>query len=171
MLAISMLALFALCVIGAITGVNGLMRNKAKDMNGLPSRRASQGAQLRKYVAERKWGIGLVLMFGISTAVVGIASNLQPPGGTVIPPGDDDDNNTDVPNFPTSGTNPNLTREDYTVMLSRYGAPTMFDPAGRGTTSLWGLCVNQMRIAYYGTDNYWHEASFQINEIGYRWAV
>nr|MDO8085475.1 hypothetical protein [Candidatus Sigynarchaeum springense] len=51
------------------------------------------------------------------------------------------------------------------------GAIPMFDPAGRGSTSLWGISVNQMRVCYYGADSLWHETSFQINEIGYRWVL
>ena len=110
MLAISILALVAVGVLGAIAGVSGLMRSKAKNIHGLPSRRTSPGS-IRKYIADRKWGIGLVLMFGISSVAVGIASNVSQsgdPGTPVVPPTTPE---IDLPNFEASGINPNLTRE------------------------------------------------------------
>nr|MDO8112979.1 hypothetical protein [Candidatus Sigynarchaeota archaeon] len=80
---------------------------------------------------------------------------------------------TTFPEYLPSGSNPNITREGYTVTLSTSTQDilAMFDPAGRGNTSLWGLHVDQMRVAYYGVDSLWHETSFQINEKGYRWIV
>ncbi|MEX2757506.1 MAG: hypothetical protein Q6365_019165, partial [Candidatus Sigynarchaeota archaeon] len=170
MLAISVFALVAVGIIVAAAGVNGLMRSKAKNIHGLPSRKSSRG-NIRKYIADRKWGIGLVLMFGISSVAVGLVSQRTNSGDndtTVKPP---ESPVTEIPTFQASGIQPNLTRPGYAVTLSRAGAPRLFDPAYRGSGSLWGLHVDKMRIAYYGSDNLWHETSFQINEVGYRWVA
>lgn len=142
------------------------MRNQAKKMHSsLSSRRNASRAGVRKHLKERKWGIGLLLVFGISTVAIGVASNLGTNGTTPVNPPED----PAWPTFKASGINPNLTREDYTVSLNSKGAGPLFDPAGAGSTSLWGLCVDEMTVAYYGADNQWHETSFQINEKGYRW--
>nr|MDO8118112.1 hypothetical protein [Candidatus Sigynarchaeota archaeon] len=123
--------------------------------------------------AERGWCIGIMLLFGLSSIILSMAPMFD---GTPTPGrGNDPDPpiDVDIPPFLASGVNPNLTREGYAVTLSTKapGAIPMFDPVGRGSTSLWGLHVDNMRIAYYGIDNYWHEISFQINEVGYRWVA
>src|SRR5271157_3700827 len=173
MLAISLLALIALGVIGVIVGISGLLRNRAKSINGLPSRKKVTGASIRKFVKERQWGIALLAIFGVSSIAIGVASNLGPGPTTVNP-------QTPTPfngalNLQASGSNANLTRTGYAVTLSQYGAPRLFDFTYRGlqpastTGSVWGLSVNQMRFAYYGMDDQWHETSFQLNEEGWKW--
>ena len=91
-----------------------------------------------------------------------IASNVKVQQSTT---GDLPDYPATIPEYLASGSNPNMTREGYTVTLSTLapGAIAMFDPAGRGNTSLWGLHVDKMRVAYYGIDNQWHEASFEFD--------
>jgi hypothetical protein len=174
MLAISLLALVALGVIGAIAGISGLLRNRAKSINGLPSRKKLTGASIRKFVKERQWGIALLAIFGVSSIAIGVASNMKV---STVP----DQGNPDIIKGPTdlnleaSGTNANLTRTSYAVTLSQYGAPRLFHFQYRGLQpantmgSVWGLSVNQMRFVFYGMDNQWHETSFQINEMGWRW--
>nr|MDO8110763.1 hypothetical protein [Candidatus Sigynarchaeota archaeon] len=111
----------------------------------------------------------LLLLFGVGSIItMFIADNTEFQQSTTE---DLPDYPTTIPEYFPSGSNPNMTRQDYTVTLSTKApdvAP-MFDPAGRGNTSLWGLHMDQMRVAYYGFDNQWHETSFQINEKGYRW--
>jgi hypothetical protein len=170
MLETSLVALGAVFVIGVIAGVHGLMRKEAKKVDGLSRRKST--TNIRQYISERKWGIGLLLMFGISGIAIGVVSNLPADGPTTPitpPPGGD----LNYPDLKVSGSNPNLTREGYPVTLSK-GGPSiarLFDPAYRGTQAIWGLHVDQMRVVYYGADNQWHETSFQINEVGYRWVV
>ncbi|MBD3188477.1 hypothetical protein GF325_16725, partial [Candidatus Bathyarchaeota archaeon] len=171
MLAISLLALGALIAFGALAGISGLMRKKAKNMT-VPSRRHNTRSSITRYISERKWGIGLLLLFGVSGVAIGFAANL----GISDNGGDDPPIKPPVvPEFKTSGSNPNLTREGYPVTLNRKGIAQMFDPAirgqGSGARSLWGLGVDEMVVAYYGADNQWHETSFQINEKGYRWVI
>src|SRR5271157_786311 len=171
MLAISLLALIALGVIGVIVGISGLLRNRAKSINGLPSRKKVTGASIRKFVKERQWGIALLAIFGVSSVAIAVASNLYSTSTTPNEP----TATGPMYNLQPSGQNANLTRTGYAVTLSQYGEPSLFDPKGRvvgGTqTSIWGLSVNNMRIAYYGTDDQWHETSFQLNEQGYRWEL
>ncbi len=119
--------------------------------------------------AERGWCIGFVLLFGFSSIFAVVISNFNETTTTGIVQEPEDYPEVELPSFRASGVNPNLTREGYTVTLSQAGASQLFDPAGVGSTSLWGLHVDMMRIAYYGTDDLWHEMSFQINEVGYRW--
>ncbi len=126
---------------------------------------------LGKYIAENKWGLGLVAMFGLSaflTAVLPMASN---PAAIPVLPDDDEDVGAEIFPIVLSGTNPNLTREGDVVKLNRLTAPGMFDPALRQNASLWGLHVGQFRVCYYGMDNLWHESSFQVLETGYRWVA
>jgi len=122
--------------------------------------------------SERGWYFGIILLFVLSSIIIAIIPMNS--GNTTIPIVDPDERGDfKIPDFIASGVNPNLTREGYPVTLSTKapGAIPMFDPAGRGSTSLWGLHVDQMRLCYYGTDNLWHETSFQINEVGYRWVA
>src|SRR5271157_5563071 len=173
MLAISLLALIALGVIGVIVGISGLLRNRAKSINGLPSRKKVTGASIRKFVKERQWGIALLAIFGVSSIAIGVASNLGP-GPTTVNPQTPTPFNGNL-DLQASGSNANLTRTGYAVTLSQYGAPRLFDFTYRGlqpastTGSVWGLSVNQMRFAYYGMDDQWHETSFQLNEEGWKW--
>jgi hypothetical protein len=168
----SMLALLALGVFSVLLGFNGLMRNTTKNIRGVSRKRKGTATRVREFIGERKWGIGLLVLFGMSGAAIGVISNIgTAPGGTTGP----DEQIITPPDFTISGSNPNLTREGYPVTLSKWAdqVSEVFNPAIRGTgggaRSVWGLCVDEMRVAYYGADNQWHETSFQINEKGYRW--
>jgi hypothetical protein len=115
-------------------------------------------------------------MFGVSGLAIGVISNLAPPQGE-RPPTEPEQPPSLPIDFTVSGSNPNLTREGYPVTLSKYSnqVQSLFNPAfkggGAGARSVWGLCVDEMRIAYYDTSNQWVETSFQINEFGWRWVV
>jgi hypothetical protein len=153
-----MLALLALGVLSVLLGLNGLMRNTTKKIRGVSRKRKGTATRVREFIGERKWGIGLLVLFGMSGAAIGVISNtgLAPGGtdtngggGTIVIP----------PDFTISGSNPNLTREGYPVTLSKYAdqVSQMFNPAIRGTgsgaRSVWGLSVEEMCMAYYGADN------------------
>ncbi|MHA1891532.1 MAG: hypothetical protein ACTSYS_11135, partial [Promethearchaeota archaeon] len=171
MLAISIFTLAALAVICSLAGVSGLIRKEAKNMRGLPSRRRSL-TRVRTFIAERKWGIGMLVMFGVSAIAIGFASNINLSSNSTNDDSEDDnDTNVELPTLQASDQNPNLTRTDVPVILNAKGfsgAPSNpFDPAN--PNSLWGLGVDGFRVAYFGEDGNWHETSFQINEIGWRW--
>ena len=151
MIAIGLIALGAIALSCIVAGGSGLLRTETKNVSGLP-RRATRSAPVsaRDYVSKHKWGIGLLAMFGISGLAIGVVSNLAPAGDPVVI--DDDDPDIEWPDLGTSGSNPNLTRVGYPVRLNSFALSALFDPATRGSNSIWGLCgliLNRFGIAPY----------------------
>ena len=141
-----------------------------KRCSNMTSKKKSHGSTSLLKLNEYKAPL-LLLVLGVGSIITMFAitnSQIKGPSTDILP-----DYPTTFPEYLPSGSNPNMTRDGYTVTLSTktQDVLAMFDPAGRGNTSLWGLHVDQMRVVYYGVDNQWHETSFQINEKGYRWIL
>ena len=62
MLAISIIVIIAVSIVIAAASASGLSFYRSTGTSGHHGQRSRQGARLRKYISDHKWGMGIVLI-------------------------------------------------------------------------------------------------------------